>query len=446
MRDILLSKIRRRTAKVAVFGLGRIGLLKAAIVAETGFQVIGVDLNPKIVKAVSEGNIRLKELGLCDLIKRVVKKGLLKTTTNGSVAVRGADLIIICVPTPIKENNKPDLIYIEESCKTIAHNLSGGKVVIVESTIPPKTTKTLIVPILEEGSGLRCGVDFYLAHCPERTTSGRALKEFIENDRIIGGYDPESTKVVTEFFSSFAKGNILMTDIITAEVAKLSENTFRDINIALANQLALICEQVGVDAWEAIKLANTHPRVNIHTPGPGVGGPCIPKDPFFLLHSAKPLTHNIIQVARQINNYMPKHMVQLILHAMKDLGKDFRNSKITILGTAYKGDIDDSRHSPSEPIIQELICLGAEVTVFDPHCDENFGGKEAASLHEAVKNADCLVIINDHSTFRDLNLEGIKTVMNDKPVIVDGKRIINPYEAKKLGFSYYGIGLGKRGT
>jgi len=443
MKDVILSKIRRRTARVVVLGLGYVGLHQAAMLAKVGFKVVGIDQKSKIVEAISKGCISINQPELNDLVKQVTEKKLLKATLNGSAAARQADIIIICVPTPIKEDKMPNLSCIEDSCKTIAHNLSKGKLIIVESTLPPKTTKTFIAAILEKDSGLKCGLDFWLACCPERITPGKMLKEFAYNDRIIGGYNAESAEVAAEFFKTFAKGNILITDANTAEVAKLAENTFRDVNIAFANQLALICEQTGVDVLEAIRLANTHPRVNIHMPGSGVGGPCIPKDPYLLPHLSKPMDYSIIEAARQINDYMPKHIVKLILQALKNKGKDVKNSKIAILGTAYKGDVDDSRLSPSEPIIHSLIRLSAETTVYDPHCNESFKAKKANSLREAIKGADCLVIITDHTQFKKLDIREIKTLMNSRPAIIDGRRILNPYEAKKLGFLYYGLGLGR---
>jgi len=443
MKKATLNKIKRRAAKVVVFGLGHVGLPKAVITAKADFQVTGVDLNSKIAEAISEGKVETNEPGLSDLIKQVINKGILKATSRGSAAVEAADIVIICVPTPIKDDKTPNLSYIEDACKTVAHNLKKGKLIIVESTLPPKTVKTFIVPILEQGSGLKCGQDFWLAYCPERITIGKALKESVENDRIVGGYNAESADVAAEFFKIFVKGNILTTDATTAEVAKLAENTFRDINIAFANELALICEQVGVDVVEAIKLANTHPRVNVHMPGPGVGGPCLTKDPYLLLHPSKPMSHDIIKTARQINDHMPKHIVKLILRALKRAGKDIEGGRIAILGTAYKGDVDDSRLSPSESIIHELMRLGAEATVYDPHCNESFGAKRASSLREAIKDTDCLAIITDHTDFKNLNLQEIKASMNNKPVIIDGRRIINPREAENLGFIYYGVGFGE---
>lgn len=441
MKDTIIRKIIRRSAIVAVFGLGRIGLPIATTLTNVGFQVIGVDSNPEVLDAILKGKVHTSELYLNNMISRAIASRHLKVTSNGNVAVKESDIIIICVPTPVKEDKTPDYSYIKDVCKTIALGLSKGKLIIVESTLPPKTTKNFVAPLLEEATRLKCGLDFWLAYCPERITPGNALEEFIKNDKIVGGYNTESAEVAAEFFRKFIKGNILLTDVATAEVAKLAENTFRDINIAFANQLALICEQAGVDVLETIKLANTHPRVNIHMPGPGVGGPCIPKDPYLLLHSFRPTDHDIIKTARQINDYMPKHIVKLILQGLKNTGKDVRSSRIAILGTAYKGNVDDPRLSPSKPIIHELIRLGAEAIVYDPQCNETFGAKRAYSLHEAIKGADCLLLITDHTAFKNLNLQEVKASMNGKPVIIDGKRIIDPQNAMSIGFAYYGVGF-----
>jgi len=438
-KDVVLSRVRSQNAKVVVFGLGHIGLPNAVIIAGASFQVIGVDTNLKIIEDVSKGRIGISEPKLNYLINQVIQKGLLKATSNGSNAVKDADIIIICVPTPIKEDKTPNLAYIENVCKTVARNLSEGKLIIIESTLPPQTTKTFIGPMLEDGSGLRCGLDFWLAYCPERTAPGKVFTEFVENDRIVGGYNAESSEIAAEFFKTFVKGNIQITEATTAEVVKLAENTFRDINIAFANELALICEEVGVDVSNAITLANTHPRVNIHTPGPGVGGPCLPKDPYLLLHSSKH-PNNIIKTARQINNSMPHHVTELILKAFKNIGKQVKGSKISVLGTAYKGNVDDCKSTPSKPIIQEFLRRGAKVIVYDPLCRENFRAKRAISLQEATEGADCLVIITDHAAFKNLTLSEIKTSMNDQPIIIDGRRIIDARKAEKLGFVYYGIG------
>jgi UDP-N-acetyl-D-mannosaminuronic acid dehydrogenase len=262
----------------------------------------------------------------------------------------------------------------------------------------------------------------------------------VDGTRLVGGIGPKSTKIAAELFKTVCR-KVIETDSTTAEIAKLAENTFRDVNIAFANQLALICERQGVDVRTVINLANTHPRVNIHVPGPGVGGPCLTKDPYFLINSLD-LPYDLVKSARAVNLNMSNHMLQLIQQALSDTEKSIHNSRIAILGVAYKNDIDDSRSSPAEPIIRNLIHSGAQVIVYDSWCAESFGADRKNSLEEALEGADCLVVITNHTEFLNLNLKKIKMLMNSKPAIVDGRRIINPNTARQLGFSYFGLGLG----
>lgn len=442
MIEKLVKQIKDKSLSLAVLGSGYVGLPTAVLFADAGFYVTALDVKPEVVNAINYGASYVNEPGLQNLVSRNVKTGRLKAMLNSADALSLAEAVIISVQTPIDEDKKPNLSFLMEALSDIGNNMKRGVLIIVSSTIPPGTMAEKIEPKIENLSGLKAETDFYLVYVPERISPGNALKEFVESPRLVGGIGSNSTKVAVELFRTVCK-TVIETDAPTAEVAKLAENTYRDVNIAFANQLALICEQHGVDAEEVIRLANTHPRVNIHTPGPGVGGPCLPKDPYLLIHQSKSINHDIIRTARQINDYMPKHVVKLISQALKETSKDIRSSRIAILGTAYKCNIDDSRLSPSEPIINELLQLSAETIVYDPHCNESFGAKRAASLHEAVKGADCLVIVTDHTEFKNLNLQEIKTLMNENPIIADGKRIIKPSEAEKLGFIYYGIGFGK---
>jgi len=441
----LIEDIQNKNLRLAVLGSGYVGLPTATLFAETGFKVIAIDLKPEVVRAINNGLSTVNEPGLNELVKRNVEAGRLRATQNITEALSQADSVIISVQTPINQSKKPNLSFLTKALEEIGKNMKKEMLVIISSTAPPGTMLEKVKPKLESISGLNAETEFYLAYVPERIAPGKALKEFVESPRLIGGIGPNSTKIAAQLFKTVCK-KVIETDAATAEVAKLAENTFRDVNIAFANQLALICEQHGVDAKKVIELANTHPRVNIHTPGPGVGGPCLPKDPYLLIHKTKPTKPNIVKTARQINDYMPKHIVKLILQAIKKTGKDIKNSKIAILGTAYKANVDDSRLSPSEPIIHGLIRLGGETTVYDPHCNESFGAKRASSLHEAVKDAGCLAIITDHTEFKNLNLKEIKALMNEKPAIVDGRRIVNPHEAEDLGFIYYGVGFPVRAT
>ncbi len=317
---------------------------------------------------------------------------------------------------------------------------------MVQSTVTPGTTKNFVARVLEKGSGLKCGEDFWLANCPERITPGKVVQEFVENVRVVGGYNSESVVVTVELFKTVTKGEILSTDCTSAEVAKLAENTFRDVNIAFANELALICEQIGLDAMEVIRLANTHPNVSVHKPGCGVGGPCLPKDPYLLLHPVKEkgFESRVIEPCRELNDYMSNHAGELVIEALKKVGKDVSHSKVAVLGAAYKGEVDETKNSPSERIVCELMGLGAEVVVYDPYCEESFGAGKAKDVNDVVRDADCIVIATDHKMFRELKLGRIKALMNEKPALIDGRRIVDPIEAKKQGFMYGGIGYGAK--
>jgi len=438
----LIRKIREKKAKIAVIGLGHVGLPTAAIFANAGFRVIGADVNQNIVAAVSKGKVPHVEPGLGTLLKNSIKKGKLKTTTDSMGAVKGSDVVIVCVQTPLTEDKKPNLAYLESACDGVAKWLLSGKLVVIESTVPPRTIKEVIAPLLEEKSGLRCGTDFWLAYCPERIAPGKAIQEFVENPRIVGGYNEESAEIAAELFRTVVKGGVLVTDCVNAEVAKLAENTFRDVNIAFANELALICECLGADVAEVIKLANTHPRVNVHRPGCGVGGPCLPKDPYLLLHGVKTMgfRSKVIGPSRELNDFMPEHTVELVVKALKKAGKNIKKSKIAVLGVAYKEDVNDATNSPAERIIEKLRSLGAEVFVYDPYCEETFGGRKATSILEAIKGAECIVICTGHKILKELKIEKLKKFMSKNPAIIDGGQIINPVEAERKGFKYYGIG------
>ncbi|MEM3365452.1 MAG: nucleotide sugar dehydrogenase [Candidatus Methanomethyliaceae archaeon] len=443
MIEKLVKKIKNRRLIITVLGSGYVGLTTAALFADAGFHVTAVDLKLEVINAVNSGRSPINEPSLNELIARNVKAGRLKAIVNSKSSLTPTDAFLISVQTPISKNKKPNLFFLSKALKDVGQNLKKEALVIIISTVPPGTMQKKLKPKLESLSGLTVDKDFYLAYVPERISPGNAIKEFVETPRLIGGIGPKSTKVAAELFKTVCKA-VIETNAQTAEIAKLAENTFRDINIAFANQLSLICEQQGVDVTEVIKLANTHPRVNIHTPGPGVGGPCLPKDPYLLISNSKSTDYDIIKTARKINDYMPIHIVKLITKVLKNSGKNVKNSKIAILGTAYKANVDDARLSPAELIIRKLISLHANVTVYDPYCNQTFGAQKADSLHEAVKGADCIAIITDHIVFKNLGLQEIRALMADKPAIIDGRRILNPRETESVGLLYYGIGFGKQ--
>jgi len=437
----LLKEIKDKLLHLAVIGSGYVGLPAAALFADASFHVVAIDVKPEVVKAVNSGVSPINEPRLGELISHNVQIGRLRATLNLK-ALAQADVVIISVQTPIDQNRKPNLSFLMKAVGDIGKSLKKGVLVVISSTIPPGTTLEKVKPKLEALSGLKVEEDFYLAYAPERIAPGKALKEFVETPRLIGGVGSNSTKIAAELFRTVCK-KVIETDAKIAEVAKLAENTYRDINIAFANQFALICEQYGVDVKNVIELANTHPRVNIRMPGPGVGGPCLPKDPYLLISKVE-LKENIVEIARRVNDYMPRHIVEMTIQALESVGKNVNECKIAVLGTAYKADVNDPRLSPSKPIIQQLLNLGAKIAAYDPYCQESFGAEKAESLHEAAKDSQCIIIVTDHTEFKTLDLSRLKKCMKENPIIVDGRRIIEPAEAKNMGFKYYGVGYGVR--
>jgi UDP-N-acetyl-D-mannosaminuronic acid dehydrogenase len=416
--------------KICVIGLGYIGLPTACIFAKQGYDVIGVEINKRIIDSIKNNTFDSPEVGLKELVQEVVKSDKLKINNKPEKA----DVFIICVETPLNEKAKiSDLSYVKSAAIGIAPLIERDNIVILESTVPPKTTKNVLAPILEH-SGLKAGKDFHLAYCPERLLPGDLLNEIADNDRIIGGISEKSAEIAKELYSSFVKGKIYLTDSITAELVKTMENTYRDVNIALANELALVAEKLGVSIWDAIELANKHPRVNIHLPGPGVGGHCIPKDPWFIFESF-PEGVKIIKTAREINSSMPRYVVEKI----KKYTKNIQNPKVALLGVSFKANVDDTRNSPSTEIIDLLKKEGFEVNAHDPLVKNyNF---ELYSIEDAVKNSDCTVICVNHDKFKDINPEKVSKLVKNK-IVVDTKNFIDKKLWSKYGFKVIRMGDG----
>jgi len=434
------EKIQSSGSCLTVLGLGYVGLPTAVVFASKGFRVIGVDIDKNKVAAVNSCKCYIKESGLDALLQDVVSKGVLRATTDAVEAIKQCNTVIIAVPTPVKEG-AVDLSYLRDALESVKAGLHRDMLVVIESTIPPGTTVSFAKPLLEE-SELRAEEDFYLAHVPERIAPGKAIHELLHEPRVVGGVGPRSTMKALELYSK-VNPNLYPTDAITAEFVKLIENTFRDLNIAYANLIALMAERLGIDVYEAIGLANTHPRVNIHMPGAGVGGPCLTKDPYMLASLYKEFWGTqLIILARKINEYMPRHTVEIVERALRDSGLSVEGAKIAVLGVAYKGGVDDTRESPAKYIVRELLGRGAGVVVYDPYTEECFGAERADSLEDAVKNADVVVIVTDHPEFKGLNLETIAKLVRYK-IIVDGRRVVEPHQAVKYSFRYYGIGYGK---
>ena len=394
--------------KVCIIGQGYIGLPTAALFTRNHCEVVGVDVNEEIVNNLNKGIVHIEEPGISKIIKNAVKNNVY----CASLTPQKADAFIITVPTPyIIENYSCDLSYVINACESILPYLEEGNTVIIESTIAPMSTDETIKPIFEK-AGFTIGKNLYLAHCPERVLPGKILKELVHNDRIIGGITPECSKKASEVYGQFVEGNIMLTEAKTAELSKCMENTFRDVNIALANELAKICAEIGVNALDVIKMANKHPRVNLHSPGPGVGGHCLAIDPYFIYAKA-PETAKIIKLARDTNNSMPDFVCE-------NVEKIISKGKIAIFGVSYKGNTGDDRESPAYEIIAKLKQDGFDISIHDPHIkNENY-----VSFDEATEDADLILILCDHDEFKYLNYNLIAKNMK-KAIIFDTKNIIN---------------------
>lgn len=423
---------------IAVLGLGHMGLPTAALFAKNGLNVIGIDINKEQVDHVNSGKSPIMEPGLDELVKNTVNTGNLQATSKGE-AVKNADVMIVIVPTPIDENKNADISAVISACETISQNLEKDNLVIIESTVPPGTVENVVVPILNK-SGLKAGDDFYLACTPERALPTNTIYEISHNTRVIGGINNESVVKAAELYSKITDGEIIQVkNLITAEMVKLMENTYRDVNIGLANELSVISESLGVDAIEAIKAANHHPRVNIHIPGPGVGGHCLSIDPYFIVEMAedKGLQAPIIKTARGVNENMPRHVVRLIRDALSEVDKSITGSMIGVLGVAYKGDVADSRETPAQPLIKLLNEKKAIVKVHDPFVSPSIikSFKGIPVTFDDALACDCVVLITDHSLYKTIKPEMIKN-----NVFVCTRPILNPDEFKSQGIIFKGVG------
>lgn len=387
--------------KIAVVGLGYIGLPTATVIASKGVKVVGIDVNQHAVDTINQGKIHIVEPDLAGLVHIVVSNGNLVARTMPEAA----DAYLIAVPTPFTDGHKPDLSYIKAVANAIAPHLVPGNLIILESTSPVGATEQLAGwlascrPDLTFPQHAGEQADIQLAYCPERVLPGHVLRELVENDRIVGGMTQRAAKMAADLYGLFVNGECVLTDCRTAEMTKLTENSFRDVNIAFANELSLICHELNINVWELIRLANHHPRVNILQPGPGVGGHCIAVDPWFIVDSA-PETSKIIRTARQVNDGKP----HFVLERVGEVARKFDKPVIACLGLAFKADIDDLRESPAIEITQAVQAKGiGRVLAVEPNISElpeSMAGKvELVSLEEAAKQADIFVILVDHKQF-----------------------------------------------
>jgi UDP-N-acetyl-D-mannosaminuronic acid dehydrogenase len=399
--------VKIKNKNIVVMGLGYIGLPTASLLATKGNQVLGVDINPVAVDTINRGEIHIVEPDLDLLVKSAVHSGNLRA----SLTPEKADIFIIAVPTPLKNNHVPDISCIETATRTIAPYIAPGNLVILESTSPVGTTERVRdilaaerPELFQPQSNSSVHHTVYVSHCPERVLPGQILKELVTNDRVIGAVDQVSLEKTAEFYHTFVSGEVLLTDARTAEMSKLAENTFRDVNIAFANELSLICDRQGINVWELITLANHHPRVNILQPGPGVGGHCIAVDPWFIV-AAAPEESRLIRTAREVNDSKP----QWVIDKIKNKAECFKKPVIGCLGLAFKANIDDLRESPALGITRKLMVSGiGEVLACEPNTNGEFKEFPLYSLSHVLKEADILVVLVDHDEFKMIDREILK--------------------------------------
>ncbi|EMY8533939.1 nucleotide sugar dehydrogenase [Bacillus paranthracis] len=413
--------------KICVVGLGYIGLPTSAMFARHGVEVVGVDVRTEVVDKVNQGEIHIEEPGLGEIVKEVVNEGLFRA----SLEPEAADAFVISVPTPNNEDQYKscDLTHVLEAIKQVLPYMKQDNVIIIESTIAPRSMDDFVKPLVES-TGFIVGKDVYLVHCPERVLPGSIMRELVHNNRIIGGVTPKCAEIGAKIYNIFVQGEIIRTDAKTAEMSKLMENTFRDVNIALSNELTKICNSLEINALDVIKMANKHPRVNLHQPGPGVGGHCLAVDPYFIVAKQPELT-NIIQLSRDTNASMPSYVVDSI----KGILKESEDSKVAVFGVAYKGNVDDIRESPALEVIDLLRKENYSVSIHDPHIDSDFFQTESAE--EAVKDADLLLILTDHNEFKELDYDNLSSMMKN-PVLFDTRNCIREGESGNMKIINFG--------
>jgi UDP-N-acetyl-D-mannosaminuronic acid dehydrogenase len=427
--------------KIAVVGLGYVGIPVACTFSKKGFHVTGIDIDEEKIKKINDGICPIvgKEPGLKELFAEAHGQGL--RATSDFSHCKDAEAILVSVDTPIDERTKiPGFKALRAALASIGKNLTKGTLVSVESTIAPGTTSKVVKAILEEESGLTAGTDFHLAHCPERLKVGKLIHNLVKCNRVIGGVNPESAERARDLYSHISEGDLHVTDALTAEVVKTTENAYRDVEIAFANELALICESLGIDVFETRELVNTSPNRHMHEPGSGVGGHCLPKDSWLLLYGAgMDPEGSLISLARDINDRMPHHLLDLTAEAFQETGKELRGSRVAVMGFAFIEDSDDARNTPALPVIEKLRESGAQVIVHDPYVNSYEGINLTKDLDEALGEADAVIFVTKHQAYRDLPPDELKSRMKGR-IVVDGRNIFSGKQLEVAGIVFKAIG------
>jgi UDP-N-acetyl-D-mannosaminuronic acid dehydrogenase len=434
----LKVKIEAKEAVIGVVGLGYVGLPVACSFARSGFDVVGIDIKADRINTINEGKnpIAGEEPGLSELLAGVVAERKLRASTDYN-DLANADIILVDVETPVDENHKPLYVALRSVCKMLGPVVKHGALLIIESTIAPGTIDTIVLPLLEESSGGQVNQAFFLGACPERVMPGKLLSNLRNMSRVCGGNTPETAEVMVALYRHIVNADLDIADPVTAELVKTTENAYRDVQIAFANEVALICEVVGADVWRVRELVNKSPGRNMLFPGAGVGGHCIPKDPWLLMHGAQGQAPvRLIPSARAVNESMPSHMVKLTLDALQEANVSISDARILVMGYSYLENSDDTRNSPSIQFIDEATSLVAKVLIHDPWVHEYTG-----DLLSLASNCDALVVMVAHDEYRTLNLASLKKVLKT-PVIVDGRQVFEKDQVLSENFIYSVIGQG----
>jgi UDP-N-acetyl-D-mannosaminuronic acid dehydrogenase len=430
----LRGRIERREAVIGVIGLGYVGLPLACVFAQAGYQVIGLDIKADRVATINAGRspIEGREPGLAELLAEVVGAGRLRATTQYA-ELAAADVVTINVETPVDDEHRPDYSALSAACRSLGPVLKEGALVIVESTVAPGTADRVVRPLLQEATGRRAGVGFYLGVCPERVMPGKLLANLRTMSRVCGGGTPETAETMVALYRQVVRASLDPADCLTAELVKTMENAYRDVQIAFANEMALLCKDLGADVWRVRELVNKSPHRDMHLPGPGVGGHCIPKDPWLLIANATPrFDGRLVKAARAVNDSMPLHVADLVVEALREAGRDIAGARIAVLGYSYLENSDDTRNTPSAPLVAALRAAGAEVVVHDP-----FVALYNGDWRQVVRGADAVVVMVAHDEYRGIDLAELKAMLR-MPVVVDARRVFDA--ARVDGLIYRGVG------
>jgi len=446
LEDVKKS-LNSRTLRVCVVGIGRIGLPTALSFAKSGLQTIGVDINENLVNTINSGVFPLKdEPGYEEIFNDVIKNKMFSATTKIEDALPNSDLILLSLPTPMDKNNIPDYSALRDSASKLSKFLSPNSLVIVESTVEPGFIEDEMIPIISKSEQLKIKENFFIGVCPENANPGEILHDFTNLPRLVGSINDQTTKIITLIYDFvFAVELVIMPDCKTANAVKLTTNVFRDINIAFISELSLMFEKLGIDTLKVLEAAKKKYNFQIHYPGAGVGGPCLPINSYQLLNAARRADVNLsmIEYGRQINERMPEHVIKLTLDAFKECKKSIQNNDILILGVSYKPDVKDIQLTPAKHIIKKLQDLGANIHIYDPYFSSSqvFGINVEENLDDAISKVDASIIVTAHKEFQNITLPVFNKMKS--PILIDTRGIIDPMDAKQAKLIFRGLGRGK---